>query len=355
MSRFFSEKYASLEPYVPGEQPQDRKYIKLNTNESPFPPSPLAQSEGAKELSRLELYSDPVSGALRREMASFYGIGTDEVLAVNGSDEALDLAVMAFCDGKTPAVFPDITYGFYKVAADVYGVPYEEIPLDEDLRIRPEDYYRSGKTVFLANPNAPTGIALPLEDIEMIIASNPDNVVVVDEAYADFGGESAIPLIPRYENLIVVRTFSKSHSMAGARLGFIAGNAGLIRDLDTVRFSTNPYNVNRMTMAAGIGALRDHEYTAKNIRTIVENREFLEERLSGLGFEFPGSSANFVFARHPRVSGEELYLTLKEMGILVRHFTAPRISDYIRITVGSREELEALLAALRAIIKEEQK
>ena len=355
MSRFFSEKYASLEPYVPGEQPQDRKYIKLNTNESPFPPSPLAQSEAAKELNRLELYSDPVSGALRRELASFYRIGTDEVLAVNGSDEALDLAVMAFCDVKTPAVFPDITYGFYKVAADVYGVPYEEIPLDRELRIRPEDYFHSGKTVFIANPNAPTGIALPLESIEKIIAGNPDNVVVVDEAYADFGGESAIPLIPRYENLIVVRTFSKSHSMAGARLGFIAGNAELIRDLDTVRFSTNPYNVNRVTMAAGIGALRDQEYTAKNIRTIVENREFLEKELSGLGFGFPGSSANFVLARHPRVSGETLYRTLKERGILVRHFTAPRIREYIRITVGSREELEALLAALRDIIKEEQK
>ena len=353
MSRFFSEKYAALVPYVPGEQPQDRKYIKLNTNESPFPPSPLAQIEAQKELTRLQLYSDPVSAALRRELASSYGLETDQVMAVNGSDEALDLAVMTFCDERHPAVFPDITYGFYKVAADVYGVPYEEIPLDEDFRIRPEDYFNSGKTVFIANPNAPTGIALPLKDVEAIIASNRDTVVVVDEAYVDFGGESAISLIPEYENLIVVQTFSKSRSMAGARLGFVTGNAELIRDLDTVRFSTNPYNVNRMTMAAGIGVLRDQEYTDKNIRTIVENREFLTEELTSLGFELTDSRTNFVFARHPQISGEKIYLTLKERGVLVRHFTSERIREYNRITVGSREELMALLTELRSIIREE--
>ena len=353
MSRFFSEKYAALVPYVPGEQPQDRKYIKLNTNESPFPPSPLAQSEAQKELARLQLYSDPVSAAFRRELASSYGLKADQVMAVNGSDEALDLAVMTFCDEKHPAVFPDITYGFYKVAADVYGVPYEEIPLDEDFRIRPGDYFNSGKTVFIANPNAPTGIALPLKDVEAIIESNRDTMVVVDEAYVDFGGESAISLIPKYENLIVVQTFSKSRSMAGARLGFVAGNAELIRDLDTVRFSTNPYNVNRMTMAAGIGVLRDQEYTEKNIRTIVENREFLTEELTSLGFELTDSRTNFVFARHPQISGEKIYLTLKERGVLVRHFTSERIREYNRITVGSREELMALITELRSIIREE--
>ena len=353
MSRFFSEKYAALVPYVPGEQPQDRKYIKLNTNESPFPPSPLAQSEAQKELARLQLYSDPVSAAFRRELASSYGLEADQVMAVNGSDEALDLAVMTFCDEKHPAVFPDITYGFYKVAADVYGVPYEEIPLDEDFKIRPGDYFNSGKTVFIANPNAPTGIALPLKDVEAIIESNRDTVVVVDEAYVDFGGESAISLIPKYENLIVVQTFSKSRSMAGARLGFVAGNAELIRDLDTVRFSTNPYNVNRMTMAAGIGVLRDQEYTEKNIRTIVENREFLTEELTSLGFELTDSRTNFVFARHPQISGEKIYLTLKERGVLVRHFTSERIREYNRITVGSREELMALITELRSIIREE--
>lgn len=353
MSRFFSEKYAALVPYVPGEQPQDRKYIKLNTNESPFPPSPLAQIEAQKELTRLQLYSDPVSAAFRRELASSYGLETDQVMAVNGSDEALDLAVMTFCDEKHPAVFPDITYGFYKVAADVYGVPYEEIPLDEDFRIRPEDYFNSGKTVFIANPNAPTGIALPLKDVEAIIATNRDTVVVVDEAYVDFGGESAISLIPKYENLIVVQTFSKSRSMAGARLGFVAGNAELIRDLDTVRFSTNPYNVNRMTMAAGIGVLKDQEYTDKNIRIIVENREFLTEELMSLGFELTDSRTNFVFARHPQISGEKIYLTLKERGVLVRHFTSGRIREYNRITVGSREELMALITELRSIIREE--
>ena len=352
MSRFFSEKYSSLIPYVPGEQPQDRSYIKLNTNESPFPPSPLAQSEAQKATDSLQLYSDPVSAALREELASFYGLGKDQVMPVNGSDEALDLAVMAFCDEKHPALFPDITYGFYKVAADVYGVPYEEIPLDDELRIRPEDYFNTGKTVFLANPNAPTGIALPLKDVEAIIASNPETVVVVDEAYIDFGGESAIPLIPKYDNLVVVQTFSKSRSMAGARLGFMAANAALIQDLDTVRFSTNPYNVNRMTMAAAIGALRDQEYTARNIRTIVENREFLSRELAALGFGLTPSSTNFVFARHPGLDGGKLYQTLKDRGILVRHFTSPRIRDYIRITIGSREQLEALLTELRSITEE---
>ncbi len=355
MSRFFSKKYASLSPYVPGEQPQDRKYIKLNTNESPFPPSPLAQSEAAKALPRLELYSDPMSAALRRELASFYGLKPEEIMPVNGSDEALDLAVMTFCDEKHPALFPDVTYGFYKVASSVYGVPYEEIPLDPELRIRPEDYSSSGKTIFLANPNAPTGIALPLKDVETIVASNPETVVIVDEAYVDFGGESALCLIPRYENLLVVRTFSKSRSMAGARLGFAAGNAGLIRDLDTVRFSTNPYNVNSITMAAGIGALRDEAYTQKNIRTITENREFLTRELRALGFELPDSRANFVFARLPGFDGEKLYLALKERGILVRHFSSPRIRDYNRITVGSREELAVVIQTLRSIIKEESK
>ncbi|MBO4406292.1 MAG: histidinol-phosphate transaminase [Clostridia bacterium] len=352
MSRYFSEKYASLIPYVPGEQPRDRQYIKLNANENPFPPSPKAQSEAAKELSRLMLYSDARNTVLHRELASFYGLEEDEVLATNGSDEILDLAMMAFCDEKHPALFPDITYGFYKIAADVYGVPYEEIPLDGDLRIRPEDYFASGKTIFLANPNAPSGIALPLRDVEAVIASNPETVVVVDEAYVDFGGESALSLIPRYDNLLVTRTFSKSRSMAGARLGFGAGNRELIRDLNAVKFSSNPYNVNLMTAAAGIGALRDEAYTQKNLALIRENRAYLTEGLRALGFQLTDSQTNFVFARRPGVSGEALYLALKEKGILVRHFSSPRIRDYLRITVGAREELDALLGAIKTILEE---
>ncbi len=351
MSRFFSDKYQSLVPYVPGEQPRDRKYIKLNANESPFPPSPLAQSEAMKALSGLQLYSDARNTALHRELASFYGLSEDQVLATNGSDEILDLCMMAFCDEKHPALFPDITYGFYKVAAEVYGVPYEEIPLDEDFRIRPGDYFSSGKTVFLANPNAPSGIILPLSDVETVVARNPDTVVVVDEAYVDFGGESALSLIPRYDNLLVTRTFSKSRSMAGARLGFGAGNAGLIRDLSAVKFSSNPYNVNLMTAAAGIGALRDEAYTQKNLKTIVENRAWLSRELSKLGFSLTDSKTNFVFARHPAIGGGALTLALRERGILIRHFSSPRIEDYVRITVGTREELSALLAAIKDILE----
>ena len=353
MSRFFSDKFSSLTPYTPGEQPKDRRFVKLNTNESPFAPSQKAREYAATAAKSLQLYCDIDCTKLCEKLARMYGIKKENVLFTNGSDEALNFAFAAFCDDGCPAVFPDITYGFYPVFAQLNHVPYEEIPLDEDFRIRPEDYFNSGKTVFIANPNAPTGIALPLKDVEAIIASNRDTVVVVDEAYVDFGGESAISLIPEYENLIVVQTFSKSRSMAGARLGFVAGNAELIRDLDTVRFSTNPYNVNRMTMAAGIGVLKDQEYTDKNIRIIVENREFLTEELMSLGFELTDSRTNFVFARHPQISGEKIYLTLKERGVLVRHFTSERIREYNRITIGSREELMALLTELRSIIREE--
>lgn len=349
MSRFFSEKYRELVPYTPGEQPKDTKYIKLNTNESPFPPSDKAMKAAKETLSRLNLYSDPECTALVQALARTYEVAPEQVICVNGSDEVLNFAFMAFCDETHPAAFPDITYGFYPVFAALNQVPYTEIPLKEDLTVDPADYLGIGKTIFLANPNAPTGIALPLSEIEQIIKSNPDHVVVIDEAYVDFGGESALALVPRYENLLVVRTFSKSRSMAGARLGFAIGQEALIRDLNTVRFSTNPYNVNMVTMAAGVGCLSDPEYMIKNCEYIKEVRTYVTEKMRKLGFEVPDSSANFIFARHPDVDGEALYQALRSRGILVRHFSKERIKDYNRITIGWKEDMDTFLDCVRDV------
>ena len=352
MSRFFSEKYASLVPYTPGEQPKDIKYIKLNTNESPFPPSERAVTEALAAAKRLQLYPDPTYSALHKAIADTIGVAPENVLATNGSDEILNFAFMAFCDAEHPAVFPDITYGFYPVFAKLSGVPYTEIPLNGDFTVNVEDYIGVGKTVFLANPNAPTGIALPLSDIERIVASNPDNVVVIDEAYVDFGAESAVTLVDKYDNLLVTQTFSKSRSMAGGRLGFGVGSAALIRDLSTVKYSTNPYNVSAMTAAAGIGTLLDAQYTERNCRKIAENWEYTKTELRKRGFLMTDSMANFLFVRHPAVGGEALYRALRERGILVRHFSLPRITDYNRITVGSAEEMRALIRCIDEILEE---
>ena len=350
MSRFFSEKYAFLTPYTPGEQPQDRKYIKLNTNESPFPPSAKAIQRACEEAERLQLYSDPECRGLTDLLAETLGVEKEEVLLTNGSDEILNFAFMAYCDDTHPAAFPDITYGFYPVFAEINRIPYLEIPLREDLTINIQDYCGIGKTIFLANPNAPTGIALKRTEIEEILKANPNNVVVIDEAYVDFGAESCVGLIHQYDNLLVTQTFSKSRSLAGARLGFGVGCASLIRDLNAIKYSTNPYNINRMTMAAGIGVLSDEKYTRANCRTIMENRAVTCRELKKLGFEFPDSCANFIFARHPAVSGQKLYETLKERGILIRHFDKNRIRDYIRITVGSMEQMQILIDTLKEII-----
>lgn len=353
MSRFFSEKYASLVPYTPGEQPKQMQYIKLNTNESPFPPSPLAVELAAKAAENFQLYSDPECRELVTAACEYYGIEKDEILFTNGSDEILNFAFMAFCDRDHPAAFPDITYGFYPVFADLNGIPYETIPLAEDFSLRVEDYVGIHKTIFIANPNAPTGLAISLADIERIAASNPDNVVVIDEAYVDFGGESAIPLIRKYSNLLVTQTFSKSRSMAGARLGFGIGCKELIGDLNTIKYSTNPYNINSATMAAGVGALKDTDYFRKNCAAIAEIRDWTTRQLRDLGFRVIDSKANFVFAAAPDYPGQALYLDLKARGILVRHFETPRLKDYNRITIGSREHMEALIAAIKELLRTE--
>lgn len=352
MSRFFHTRYANLVPYTAGEQPRERTYIKLNTNESPYPPSPRAVAAAKEELTRLQLYSDPTAKALNERFAALVGVGADEVMATNGSDEILNFAFMAFCGADRPAVFPDVTYGFYPVFANLHGIPYTEVPLKEDFTVDVQGLCEAAGTVFLANPNAPTGIALPAAEIERILAAHPNDVVVVDEAYVDFGAESCVPLIRKYENLLVTQTFSKSRSMAGARLGFGIARESLIRDLQTIRNSTNPYNVNRVTMAAGIGAIEDETYTRENCAAIVQTREFCTHALQKLGFEVIPSKTNFLFAKHPKIGGESLYLALRERGILVRHFGAPRLTDYNRITVGSPVEMERLLAAAKEILEE---
>ncbi|MBR5880377.1 MAG: histidinol-phosphate transaminase, partial [Clostridia bacterium] len=299
MSAFFSEKYKALTPYTPGEQPKERKFIKLNTNESPFPPSKKAQEYAAKAAESLQLYSDPTCAKLTAKVAEVLVVEADEVLLTNGSDEILNFAFMAFCDDKTPAAFADITYGFYKVFAALNGVPYVEIPLKEDFSIDPTEYYNLGKTIFIANPNAPSGIALSSDTIEQIIKNNPNTVVVVDEAYVDFGAESCVPLIHKYKNLLVTQTFSKSRSMAGARLGFGIACKELIADLNTIKYSTNPYNVNSMTLAAGLGTMEDEDYTQRNCQTVQENRAYLAAELDKMGFVQTPSMANFIFAKHP--------------------------------------------------------
>ena len=350
MSRFFSEKYMTLEAYVPGEQPKDQQFIKLNTNENPFPPHPAVARAAEEAAKGLHLYPEVECRKLREELAVRLNVSPDELLMTNGSDEILNFAFMAFCDKHIPAVFPDITYGFYPVYAQINQVPYREIPLREDLTIRIKDYFQAAGTIFIANPNAPTAIALRREEIEEILQANPYNVVVIDEAYVDFGAESCVPLIREYDNLLVTQTFSKFRSLAGARLGYGIGNPELIRDLNMMKFSTNPYNLDSMTIAAGTACVENDEYNIENAKTIIATREWTRKELEKLGFEMTPSKANFLFARHPEISGVDLYLKLREKGILIRRFRVERIKEYNRITIGTREQMETVVEAIRTII-----
>ena len=351
MSRFLSDSYQSLEAYVPGEQPSEMEYIKLNTNESPYPPAPgVVTVVNSSELERLRLYPNPDGLRLIRKLAEFYEVEPENVIIGNGSDELLAFSFLAFCDSGRGACFPDITYGFYPVYAELFGKPYEQIPLRDDFSVDPANYMNVEKNVILANPNAPTGIALPPHDIEAIAHSNPNHVVLVDEAYVDFGAQSVVPLTYVYDNLLVMHTYSKSRSMAGARLAYVIGPAPLIEDLNKMKYSFNPYNVNRLTQIMGEAAIDEDDYYEKMRRKIIITREFTEARLFELGFSMTKSSANFVFAKHPAISGQELYTALKDRGILVRHWNKPRISDYLRITIGTQEQMEALLAAIEAIL-----
>ena len=352
MSRFFSTKYQNLKAYTPGEQPRDMQYIKLNTNESPFPPSPSVAEAVAAEAGKLALYSDPECTELVAEASKVFGVDKSQILMTNGSDEILNFAFMAFCDAEHPIVFPDITYGFYPVFAELNGIPYEKIPLKDDFSIDVNDYIGIGKNIVIANPNAPTGLTLSLDEIEQIVKTNPDNIVIIDEAYVDFGAESAVSLINKYDNLLVTQTFSKSRSMAGARLGFGIGASSLIADMQTIKYSTNPYNVNRMTMAAGAAALRENDYYMDNCKKIADVREYTKNELEKLGFFVTDSKANFLFAKSDRIDGEVLYKELKKRGVLVRHFTTDKIAQYNRITVGTKEQMDVFLAKTKEILKE---
>lgn len=352
MSKFFSTKHEKLVPYTPGEQPRDMKYIKLNTNESPYPPSPLAIEKARKEAENLRLYPDSECISLREDIAELYGVKKENVVLSNGSDEILNFAFMAYGDNENPFVFADITYGFYNVFCTVNNIPYEEIPLTENFEINFDDYIGINKNIVIANPNAPTGIYAPLSEIERVLKSNPENIVIVDEAYIDFGGESAIPLTEKYDNLIVVQTFSKSRSMAGARLGFCIASEEICKDLNTIRYSVNPYNINRMTMAAGSGAVKDKEYFERNRLEIIETREKTASELKKLGFTVLPSKTNFLFAKSEDISGEELYTKLRKSGILVRHFTSERICEFNRITIGTPQEMETFINTVKKILKD---
>lgn len=351
MSKFLSPTLAAVTPYTPGEQPQDQQYIKLNTNESPYLPSPaVIAAVSEHEVEKLRLYSDPACADLLKAAAAHFGLQPDQIMPGNGSDENLFFALRAFCDADHPLAYADITYGCYGVWCGLMHIPSHIIPLKEDFTLDPKDYYGLNQTIVLANPNAPTGIALPRAEIEGILKANPNNVVIVDEAYVDFGGESCVPLIDQYENLLVVQTFSKSRSMAGARLGYAIGDAALIQDLEAIRFSTNPYNVNRLTLRAGAAALAEQDYYDANCAAIVDTRADTKRRLEALGFTCTDSRANFLFARHPAADGGDLYRRLKERGVLVRRFDAPRIGDYIRITIGTRAQMDALLERLEGLL-----
>ena len=326
------------------------QYVKLNTNESPYPPSQGVTLAVEHESKKLRLYSDPECVALRAKAAEVFGVKENQILMTNGSDEILNFAFMAFADSKRPLAFADITYGFYPVFAQLNNIPYTEIPLKEDFTIDINDYIGINKNIVIANPNAPTGICLEIEDIEKIVSSNPDNVVIIDEAYVDFGGTSAIPLINKYDNLIVTGTFSKSRSMAGARLGFGIANEQLIADLNTVKYSTNPYNVNRMTAAAGIAALEDNVYYMDNCKKIIQTREWTVAQLKSLGFEVLDSKSNFVFAKSDKISGEKLYTELKKNGVLIRHFTKQKICEFNRITIGTPEQMQIFIDKVQKIL-----
>ena len=353
MKSYMVKKYAALVAYTPGEQPRDMEYVKLNTNESPFPPSPkVIEAINADEVGKLKLYSDPEGKDTRDAMAAHFGFSRENILLGNGSDEILAFAFFAFC-AEEKCVFPDISYGFYKVYAELVGAKYKMIPLGDDYTINPADYKNAGGTVVIANPNAPTGVALTKSQIEEIVAANKDNVVLIDEAYVDFGAESAVELVRKYSNLIVAQTFSKSRSLAGARLGFAIASPELIADMNRIKYSLNPYNINRLTLLAGKAAIEDDGYFKSCTAKIIENREYLTNELEKRGFNVLPSGANFVFAKTEKIHGEALYKKLKERGVLVRWFDKERIDNFVRITVGTKEQIDVLLEKTDEILGKE--
>ena len=351
MSTFLNPNIERMTAYVPGEQPRDKAYIKLNTNENPYPPAPsVIAAMNAAEIEDLRLYSDPTGKRLKEKLANLYGLQPENIYVGNGSDEVLYFLFLAY--GAKGAAFPDISYGFYSVFADFCGIPATVIPMESDFTIDATKYHGLNRLIVIANPNAPTGLSISLGDIEGILKTNPNAVVAIDEAYVDFGGESAYPLMEKYDNLIVVRTFSKSRSMAGARLGYALGPAELIADLEKIKYATNPYNVNRLTLRLGEATVDAEPYYQEKCAAIIRTREETAEKLKDLGFAVLPSQTNFLFVKNDKIAGRALYEKLKDRGILVRHFGNPRITDYIRVTIGTDAQMDTCIAAIRAILEE---
>jgi len=352
MSRFWSPVVHQLSPYVPGEQPKISNLIKLNTNENPYGPSPQALAAIAAAVNdNLRLYSDPTAAKLRQAIADYYDLDSEQVFVGNGSDEVLAHIFHGLFQHPGKLLFPDITYSFYPVYCALYGIEYEALPLNEAFELRVADYVRPNAGIIFPNPNAPTGLLLPLADIEWLLQHNTDSVVVIDEAYIDFGGESAVTLINRYPNLLVTQTFSKSRSLAGLRVGFAMGHPELVQALVRVKDSFNSYPLDRLAIAGATAAMVDRDYFESTRNVVIEEREALVKGMVALGFQIPPSAANFIFARHPQHDAAELAAKLRERSIIVRHFRAPRIDQYLRITVGKADENAALLAALDEILR----
>ncbi|MDU5336919.1 histidinol-phosphate transaminase [Enterococcus sp.] len=347
---FLNQKYQNLTPYIPGEQVNEQEYIKLNTNESPYPPAPAVQKAVAEASLSLNRYSDIAVEVVANPLAQYLGVKKEQLFLGNGSDEVLSYIFQGFTEKGI--AFPDVTYGFYQVYSGLYQVDATVVPLKNDFSLELKDYDELSGTVIFANPNAPTGIQLTQAEICEFIERHPDRLVVVDEAYIDFGGESMVSLVDRYSNLLVVGTFSKSRQLAGARLGFGVGNVELIADMNRLRFSLNPYNVNSLTQAAGGAVLQEQEYVDQKIQETIQVREWSKQELNKLGFEQTDSQGNFLFAKHPKIAGETLFTALRGKKILVRWFNQPRTKDYLRITVGTQEHMEQLVTALTTILEE---
>ncbi len=338
-------------PYVPGEQPQETNIIKLNTNENPYPPSPkVFEAHRNIAVDRFALYPDPAAGDLVRALENYYGLQEGQVFVGVGSDDVLSLAFLTFFNSDKPILFPDVTYSFYPVWADVYRIPYQCPPLDDNFRIRTEDYKKENGGIVIANPNAPTSLGMKCSEVEEIIQANPDVIVIVDEAYVDFGGESVLPLLGKYENLLVVRTYSKSRALAGMRIGFAMGSRRLIQAMTDVKESINSYTMTMESICAGAASLADEDYFQMNLKKVINTRERVKKELEKREFFVLNSQTNFLFARHKREEGEFLFERLRQEKIFVRHFTGERIKDYLRITIGTDEQMDQLLAAIDRII-----
>lgn len=350
--KLWEQNIRRVEPYTPGEQPAGKNLVKLNTNENPYPPSPLVE-QALKEMDPADFrkYPDPTSGILIDALSHFYQVEPDRIFAGVGSDDVLGMAFLTFFNSELPILFPAVTYSFYPVWADLYRIPWDTVPLDENMAFSPEGFKRKNGGVIFPNPNAPTGLCLPLDQVEEIVASNQESVVIVDEAYIDFGGESAVKLTEKYENLLVVQTFSKSRAMAGMRIGFAIGNPELIRALNDVKYSYNSYTMSLAAQKLGAAAVKDREYFEKTTKKIVETRERAKKRLADLGFSFPDSKTNFIFAQHEYAKAEPLFQELKKAGIYVRYFKTPGLDNRLRISIGTDQEMETLYRFLERYLQ----